>query len=392
MTLSALLACTDQSAAQVLRRVLQELGIAVESCPDFVRAAIRSAQQRYDVIIVDGESSHDVIRLLQETRSSRLNDATLAVAVVNSQESIRELFSLGVNFVLYKPVEYERALSSLRAAKAVMHREKRKKSRAAVHAQALVDYANVERERATLIDLAADGMAVTFGKKLPPTSKVYFQFTLPGQKLSVRLSGQVVWQEWNGRAGVQFVDVPRSSRRLLDEFLATNVSTPSSGRAPEQSVELQAPHPVATLTVPEPSTPEQKVSPQHGEQESKPARDEVATAVLDPKPQVDNRRAQARYACRLGAEVYLTGTSVPNRCCLTDLSAGGCYLEMPLPFPQAATVEIVVRTYNMKLRLRGTVLTSHPGFGMGIGFELISKDEQGDVKKLIDFVAATDPS
>src|SRR3954462_10022590 len=90
-----------------------------------------------------------------------------------------------------------------------MRKEKRKKSRAAVHAQAMVDYANVEREKATLVDLATDGMAVLFGKKLPPTSKVYFQFTLPGQKSAVRLSGQVVWQEWNGRAGVQFVDVPK---------------------------------------------------------------------------------------------------------------------------------------------------------------------------------------
>lgn len=389
MTLSALLVCTDEGAAQVLERVLRELGIRVESCPDFIRAGIRSAQERYDVIIVDGEFGHDVTRLLQETRSSRLNQATLAVAVVNSQESIRELFSLGVNFVLYKPVEYERALSSLRAAKAVMHREKRKKLRASVHAHALVDYGNVEREKATLIDLAADGMAVTFGKKLPPTSKVYFEFNLPGQKSSVRLSGQVVWQEWNGRAGVQFVDVPKASRRLLDEFLAANVSKASDGQGPEQIIELQVPLPVATLTLSEPGTPEKQGSPRPRDPERKPARDEVSTAVLEAKNPSDNRRAQTRYGCRLGAEAYLTGTSVPNRCCLTDLSAGGCYLEMPLPFPQAATVEIVVRTYEMKLRLRGRVLTSHPGFGMGIGFEAKSKEQQGDVKKLIDFVAAT---
>ena len=229
MTLSALLVCMDKNAAQVLDRVLQELNIGVESCPDFVRAGIRSAQERYDVIIVDGKSSRDVIRLLKEIRSTRLNETTLAVAVVSSQESIRELFSLGVNFVLYKPVAYERALSSLRAARAVMRKEKRKKSRAAVHAQAFVDYADVEREKATLVDLAPDGMAVSFGRNLPPTTKVYFQFTLPGQKSTIRLSGQVVWQEWNGRAGVQFVDVPKSSRRLLDEFLKANVSIRPNG-------------------------------------------------------------------------------------------------------------------------------------------------------------------
>src|SRR5580765_5177355 len=223
MTLSALLVCLDAAAAEVLRQVLNELSIRVESCPDFARAAIRAAQERFDVIIVDGRSSGDVLSLLRETRMSRLNDATLAVAVVPSQESIRELFSLGVNFVLYKPVAYERALSSLRAARAVMRKEKRKNARAVVHTHATVDYANVQQEKATLVNLAPGGMAVLFGKKLAPTSKVYFQFKLPGQTASVRLSGQVVWQDWNGRAGVQFVDVPKASRKLLDEFLGAHL-------------------------------------------------------------------------------------------------------------------------------------------------------------------------
>ena len=49
-----------------------------------------------------------------------LKDATLAVVVVAGQESIREMFSLGVNFVLYKPMSYERALSTLRAAQNVL--------------------------------------------------------------------------------------------------------------------------------------------------------------------------------------------------------------------------------------------------------------------------------
>jgi CheY-like chemotaxis protein len=190
-----------RSFSEVLRRVLEELGIQVELCPDAVRAAVRLAQERFDLIILDCETQADVIALLHESRSSRLNDSTLAVAVVAGQENIREMFSLGVNFVLYKPVSYERALSSLRAAQSVLYRDKRRKSRAAVHTHATIDYAGVEQARATLVDLAEDGMAVNFGKKLPPTCKVYFQFQLPGQTASVRLSGQVVWQDWNGRAG-----------------------------------------------------------------------------------------------------------------------------------------------------------------------------------------------
>jgi CheY-like chemotaxis protein len=386
MTLSALLVCADGAAAEVLSRVLQELNIRVESCPDFARASIRSAQQRFDVIIVDGQSSAEVLSLLRETRSSRLNDATLAVAVVPSQESIRELFSLGVNFVLYKPVAYDRALSSLRAARAVMRKEKRKKARAAVHTHAIVDYANVEQERATLVNLAQDGMAVLFGKKLPPTSKVYFQFKLPGQMSSVRLSGQVVWQDWNGRGGVQFVDVPKASRKLLDEFLCGNLPKEDGKQeffdVSEVTVEMEEPLGMSVIS-------REQTSSRSGE--TAVAEEVAPPTMVNALADSNNRRTQERYSCRIGAEVYRTGSSVPNHCCLTDLSSGGCYLEVPLPFPQGSSVEIVVRTYEMKLHLRGTVQASHPGYGMGVAFELKTKEEQANVKKLTDFVAATQP-
>ena len=387
MTLSALLVCADEAAAGVLGRVLNELNIRVESCPDIVRAGIRSAQERFDVIIVDGKSTSDVLSLLRETRLSRLNDSTLAVAVVPSQESIRELFSLGVNFVLYKPVAYDRALSSLKAARAVMHKEKRKSARATVHTHATVDYANVEQEKATLIDLAEDGMAVMFGKKLPPTSKVYFQFKLPGQANNVRLSGQLVWQDWNGRGGVQFIDVPRSSRRLMDEFLGANLPKRGKQELSDVTVEMEESLQPAGVAVAELT---------HGSSQSgaSVARTPSGAAERNAATETDstNRRTQSRYNCRIGAEVYRTGISVPNHCCLTDLSSGGCYLEVSLPFPVGSSVEILVRTYELKLRLRGTVQASHPGYGMGVAFELKAKEEQMSVKRLLDFVAATQPN
>ncbi len=387
MTLSALLVSVDEASGQLLQRALKELGIRGETCPDFVRAGIRLAQERFDAAILDGKSSQQVISLLRETRLSRKNDGTLAIAVLEGQESIREIFSLGANFILYKPLAYDQALSSLRAARAVMHKEKRKKARATVHAHATIDYANVEQERATLIDLAEDGMSVQFGKKLPPVSKVYFQFKLPGQAANIRLSGQVMWQDWKGRAGVRFVDVPKASRLLLADFLRENLPKESS-REPFRDVTVEMEESVQLGAV---AVAEQT----HG---SRTTHDTVQVTVAPESAQAshvdpDNRRTQTRYACRLGAEVYRQGISVPHRCCLTDLSSGGCYLEVPLPFPPGSPLEIVVRTYEMKLRLRGAVLTSHPGYGMGVAFELDNQQEKANLKKLTDFVATTtDPS
>lgn len=387
MTLTALLVCADQAAAQVLRQVLEELHIQVEACGDFPRAQMRLAQQRFDVVVVDGPSNSEVIQLLRDTRLSRVNDATLAVAVVEGQETIREIFSLGVNFVLYKPIAYERALSSLRAARAVMRKEKRKSARATVHAHATVDYANVQQEKATLVDLARDGMSVRLGKKIPPSGKVYFQFQLPGQKSSVRLSGQVIWQEWGGRAGIQFVDVPKTSRRMIDEYLSANVRNDSSRESfadvavNDVAVEMELPGlPASDMAAA--AKAGASGSSEGGESVTQSAYGSVAAVA-----EADNRRSQARLSCRIGAEVYRTGVSVPNHCCLTDLSAGGCYLEVSLPFPIGSTVEIVVRAKELKLHLRGTVQASHPGYGMGVAFELKTKQDQENARKLNEFVA-----
>jgi CheY-like chemotaxis protein len=381
MTLSSLLVCADEAAAKVLRRVLEELSFQVEACSDVVRAAMRLEQSRFDLIILDCETHGEVISLLRETRTSRLNDSTLTVAVVPGQDSIREMFSLGVNLVLYKPIFYERALSSLRAAQALLRKDKRRNVRATVHTHATIDYAGVEQAKATLVDLAEDGMAVQFGKKLPPTCKVYFQFQLPGQTTNVRLSGQVVWQDWNGRAGIQFVDVPQASRRVLRDWLRTSLTeTPKQDSNAELAVEVE--HSISAPT-------DAKTSKKQAEKSEKTASTGQAVARFRSEP--GNRRS-ARYACRIGAEVYKTGTSVRNYCHLSDLGPGGCYLEMPLAFPSGTPVEIVVRTQEMKLHLHGQVRASHPGYGMGISFKLNTKDERAGVQNLIDFVAATTES
>jgi PilZ domain len=216
---------------------------------------------------------------------------------------------------------------------------------------------------------------------LPPTCKVYFQFQLPGQPKTIRLSGLVVWQDWSGRAGVQFVDVPQSSRKLLAEWLAKNVIETPKLEASSNAVEVT--HSIK---------PDDDVIPRNpgaGKPEAK-ERDREAVARFRSEP--GNRRGQVRYACRLGAEVYQRGSSVRNYCHLSDLSPGGCYLEMTLVFPTGSAIEITVRTHDMKLRLSGEVRASHPGYGMGISFKLNTKDERHGVQQLIDFVAATTES
>jgi c-di-GMP-binding flagellar brake protein YcgR len=246
-----------------------------------------------------------------------------------------------------------------------MQREKRRSGRVAVHAPVSLDYANVENVPATLVDLSEEGSALQSEKKLPPDCRVYFQFALPGHTSLIRLSAELVWQDATGRVGMRFVNVPTTSRRVLRNWLASNApSTVSSAPKVPRPAES-----IAKATAAVPAAPPPAPQPESG------------LARLRANP--GNRRTQSRHACRLGADVFRVGTSVPNRCSLSDISSGGCYVEMPTPFPVGTHVEILVRTQDLKIRVQGVVQAVHPGFGMGVQLTLKTAEHHDHVQSLI---------
>ncbi len=356
MAHTSLVVSADAKAVQVLRQVLQGLGIGVEHCGDSAAAADRLVGQPFDALLVDCEDQHAARELIAAARKTPANEATVVIAMVDGRNQVRELLATGANFILYKPVSAERAGSSLHAARGLMRREKRRKPRIPLHAQVSIDYAGTENAPATLLDLSEDGLAIQSECRLPHHCQVYFQFSLPGHQSVVRLSGEVVWQDASGRVGTRFAHVPQSSRRVLNEWIKTNLSR---RREAEQN--------------------ERPPSEQPG---TKPLTSLSAGLGLRSLSS-SNRRVQTRHACRLGADVYRVGSSVPNRCSLSDISVGGCYVETTEPFPAGAAVNIVVRARDMKLSVRGIVHAMHPGFGMGVKFILKTPDEQEQVKQLI---------
>ncbi|HLQ78522.1 MAG TPA: PilZ domain-containing protein, partial [Terriglobia bacterium] len=200
------------------------------------------------------------------------------------------------------------------------------------------------------------GTSVRSGTSLPPVGKVYFQFALPGQEQAVRVSGEVAWQDASGRTGIRFADVPQTSRRLIQAWLLQNSF--------RQTQDQPAP-PIAPV------------------QRNRPASIGPKEAGLG-----SNRRGERRFPCKMGAEVYRLGSNVPNRCTLSDISEGGCYVEMPSPLTGQTGVEIVIRTAEMKVKIQGQVLAVHPGFGMGVRFMFDNDDEREEVLRLLALLAS----
>lgn len=366
MPLTSLVVCADGGIVDVLRPILEELELQVEHCLDEQTGHARLTETGFDVVFVDFANPDEAAALLKTSRASSFNRKTLVVALVGSENDVRQIFSLGTNFVLYKPISAERARSSLRAARSLMRRERRRSPRAQVNAKTALTYANIEDGQATLIVLSEEGTLLQSERKLPPCCKVYFQFNLPGNPTLVRLSGELVWQDSAGRVGMRFVDVPQASRRVLRDWLQKSLSQAS----PLVSAKpiLQAP---AVSSAREAETPAERA--------------DAGLARLRATP--GNRRGPSRHACRVGADVFRLGKAVPHRCSLSDISTGGCYIEMPSPFPPGQAVEILVRTNDVKLRVQGVVQAVHTGFGMGVQFELKTQDDRDQVQHLIRLLA-----
>ena len=366
MVLKALIVCADEAASDILRRILTEIEIEAEFCLESSSAFKRLSEFTYDAVMVDCDAQQSAFEILRKTRSSPLNATALIVALVQGPENVRQVFAMGANFVIYKPISTERARSSLQAARGLMRRERRRHPRVPVNGETAIGYGCVENVQAKLLDLSEEGTSIQSSHKLPLKGKVYFQFTLPGHTDLVRLVGEIVWQDSSGRVGFRFAAVPQASRRLLKVWLQHNQFRTSESRSPVAAEGAQRPHPGSEMAV--------GSGPDDG--------------LVRFRATPGNRRELSRHACSLGAEVYRLGTTVPNRCRLSDISSGGCYVEMPTPFPPQTAVEILVRTRDLKIRTRGAVQVSHPGFGMGVKFDCESAEEREDIENLISLLGS----
>ena len=134
MTLLALLISTDDSACEVLGRVLPASGIAVERFSDLATAMDRIRQQRFDALIIDFEDAKAAAEVFEEAQKLNSGVAPVTVALVAERAKVRDILSSGAHFVLYKPLSEEKAKAGLRAVSALLNRERRRAYRVPVQA------------------------------------------------------------------------------------------------------------------------------------------------------------------------------------------------------------------------------------------------------------------
>jgi c-di-GMP-binding flagellar brake protein YcgR len=76
----------------------------------------------------------------------------------------------------------------------------------------------------------------------------------------------------------------------------------------------------------------------------------------------------------------------PVRCQLTDLSLGGCYLDVTAPFPVSTRVTLLMRASGVELRAEGIVRVMHPEKGMGVEFTQSTPEHRTLLEKFLSLL------
>jgi len=232
MTLQALLVSTDDSAADVLGRVLPNFGIAMDRSSDHETTIARIQQQKFDALIVDFDNpaiADDVLR-----QAKKLGTEPLSIALVADTGKVREILSGGAHFVLYKPLSEDAAKAGLRAAAALLSRERRRAVRIPVQAPVEITLPDTRKLDGILLDLSETGMDVLTAEPQTRGSLLAFHFQLPDGALEVEAHGQVAWANPNGQTGVHFLDLAETAKAELKAWLQAAADT--AGTGPDETV------------------------------------------------------------------------------------------------------------------------------------------------------------
>jgi len=221
MTFQALLVSKDDEATAVLTPVLSGSGVGIACC-GYPEALCRLTEEKFDAVIVDFDDPHSATLVLQNAYQAASGNNAVTVALLSDKTKVRNVFGEGAKFVLYKPISGQQAEAGLRAAIALLKRERRRSFRVPVQVPVQLRVENGPQLEGILLDLSEDGMDILAAHPLCPSAMVNAHFSLPDGKTEVQASGEIAWANPNGQAGVRFVDLAENLRNSLKAWVAAN--------------------------------------------------------------------------------------------------------------------------------------------------------------------------
>ncbi len=99
------------------------------------------------------------------------------------------------------------------------------------------------------------------------------------------------------------------------------------------------------------------------------------------------RRKYLRVQVAIPVEFTPEGSPVATHAQTSDISVGGCYVEMDLTLPVGTQAEMALWLGEEKVWVMARIVTHHPYFGNGFAFTYVSQEVRSKLMRFLSSVA-----
>ena len=217
MGINALVMSRSNGAVKVLVATFAELGIDYKVSASVPETLEILATEHHSAVIIDFDLP-DAVCVARMARSLPDKRRPVLFGMIGAATSVGSAFQAGANFVLYKALDPQQVLHSFRAARGFMHGDRRSATRQKSETLAYLQFPT-GIVPALVMDVTEQGLSLQAAEGLTPLRGVPLRFLLPGTAEVIHATGDFIWADGNGRAGLFFSKIAPACQRALQAWL-----------------------------------------------------------------------------------------------------------------------------------------------------------------------------
>jgi DNA-binding response OmpR family regulator len=217
MQVNALVMSRNGPAVKVLVAAFAELGIEYRVSGSILETLEMLSVGQHSAVIVDFDLP-DAISVVRTARTLPEKRRPVLFGMIGNTTAVGSVFQAGANFVLYKPLDLLQVLHSCRAARGFMQKDRRSVPRQKSEGLAYLQFPT-GIVAALVVDVTEQGLSLQAAEVLTPLRGVPLRFLLPNSEQVVHATGDFIWADKNGRAGIFFSKIAPACHRDLQAWL-----------------------------------------------------------------------------------------------------------------------------------------------------------------------------
>jgi len=223
---NALIMCDDTHYVHTLERVFLKLGVRSEPMPSYDLALATLLQRRVDAVVMDWQQISNLREFLESLSHSKMSKQCVLIGIASDLSDLHHAFSAGLQFMIHKPASALQIERCLRAAYGEIIHKRRKQHREPVRIAATLQTRNLPLLGGMITNLGAYGAGLKLNvagcrnsASLKPGDDIDLSFISPGSGTKVHGSGEVVWANGQGDAGVRFQYLAAGEKKQLEQWV-----------------------------------------------------------------------------------------------------------------------------------------------------------------------------